>query len=140
MKHKKGLVIILLLVLFCMGLMLYYDYSVNSIHSKIDINDVASIYIEGAGKDWVANEDEKREIINWFNSMTDIRINKTLEGVGTPDAEIFIHLKSGVNPIITILQSGHDFDVRKYDENGKEISYWGIQADIRRILKEASQK
>lgn len=141
MRYKKGFIIMLLFVLFYIGFKVYRDYNINSMHTKINISDVESIKIYGTAikVDRYANSDETKNIINWFNSTTDIRRNREFEGVGTPDSNILIQLKSGGRlGKINIAKSGQDFEVQKHDKKGKLISYWGKQSDIRRILKEAA--
>lgn len=112
-------------------------------HIKIDVNNVESIRIYGAAikGDKFANQDEIIDIINWFNSATDIGRNKDFQGVGTPESGIIIQLKSGFgNKSIGILKSGQDFEVQRYDKHGKYVSYWGKQINIKNILKEAAEK
>jgi hypothetical protein len=104
-------------------------------HIPINENDVKDITIYGHNTRIVSNN-EKKEIIKWFNSITDIRNNKEF-AEKTPEAGIIIDLKSGSR--VLILQSGTDFEVQRTDISGKPISYWGKQPNIRNLLDEAGK-
>lgn len=139
---KKYVTIFILVICF---VFIYFKYTGNgtNLHNHIDINDVESITINGLGiknNARNANADEIKTIVNWYNSITDIRENK--DGIGTtPDSSIHIQLKYGEKKgKISILQSGTDFEIQRYDEKGNKIIYWGKQPDIKQLLLEASRK
>lgn len=137
MKHKEGLIIILLLTFIIFGAGRWLIYSINLIHTHISISDVESVEIwesgiQGKGK--IATAEETKYIVNWFNSIGDIRINEGFEGT-TEESGITILLKSKNK--ISIGRSGWNFEVQRYNKNGKWISYWGKHPEIERILEEA---
>lgn len=141
MKNKRGYLYIIFIVLVFIGLEGSRYYNIIAIHRKIDANDVESIKIYGTAikGEKYATTDEIKDIINWFNSATDLRRNRYGEGVGTPESNILIQLKSGAGKkIINILKSGQDFEIQRYDKMGNWVCYWGKQADIKRVLKEAA--
>lgn len=137
MKHKKFLIIILILIFIILGAYRWRTYSINSIHTHISISDVESIKIWGSsikseGK--IATAEERKDIVRWFNSISDIRKNKDFQGT-TEEVGIIILLKSKNK--ISIGSSGWNFEVQRYNKNGKWISYWGKHPEIERILEEA---
>lgn len=79
---KKYVIIFLIIISLVFG---YYTYNnSNIVHKHIDVNNVASISIHGDGiKDKVRNAsvEEIQDIVNWYNSINDIRKNK--DGSGT---------------------------------------------------------
>ncbi|MEQ8154652.1 MAG: hypothetical protein ABRQ25_07195 [Clostridiaceae bacterium] len=140
MKHKKVLIIILILMFTIFAVYRWRTNSINSIHEHINITDVESVEIEGSaikGDVRIATENEMKDIVNWFNSISDIRKNKDFRGT-TSESHIIILLKSKNK--ISVSRSGWNFEVQRYDKSGKWISYWGKQPDIERILEEAARK
>ena len=131
-KHSRLLLIsTVLIILFALGTVFYINNNTNTLHESLTINEVESINIWGK-TNRTADSDEKQYIVNWFNSITDIRKNKDFAGT-TPEAGICIKLKN--NSFILVLESGKDFEVQRTDKSGKQVSYWGKQPDIRDILK-----
>ncbi|MDD5602722.1 MAG: hypothetical protein PHG48_01395 [Eubacteriales bacterium] len=126
--NKNGIILISILTI---GILLsFFSYQSKS-HKSIKLIDIESINIWG-NTTRIASSDEVRDIVNWFNSITDIRANKDFEGT-TPEAGIVIKLKTGDS--ILILKSGIDFEVQRTNIFGKRISYWGKEANIRRLLE-----
>jgi|BioPla2DNA2_1021312.scaffolds.fasta_scaffold27136_4 hypothetical protein len=127
-RHLKF--IVLLISILSIGLIYYFSTYASELHEPINVSDVESIKIWGRTSR-IANSDEKRDIIKWFNSTSNIRENKDFAGT-TPDAGIVIKLQTG-NEIL-ILKSGTDFEVQRTNSSGVRISYWGEQSNIRNIL------
>lgn len=122
---------IILIAIVAIGLISYHFLN-SSLHEQINVNDVESINFWGNITD-VARSVEKQDIVEWFNSMTNIRENKGFAGT-TPDAGIIIKLKTGNQ--ISIINSGADFEVQRLNRLGDVISYWGKQPYIRSIFYE----
>lgn len=123
---------LLMLIIFILAVWLIYYFFTNTskLHEPVNLNDVESIIIWGQ-TNRLANSAEKQDIINWFNSTTDIRQNRDFAGT-TPESGIVIKLK--MRSDILILKSGTDFEVQRTNSSGKHISYWGRQSNIRNIL------
>jgi hypothetical protein len=140
MRYKKGVIMVLVSIFIIIGVQRWHIYSVNSIHTQISISDIECIRISGTaikGDGKIATEDEMKNIVNWFNSISDIRENKDFQGT-TEESIITILLKSKSK--ISIGRSGRNFEVQRYNKNGKRISYWGKQPDVEKILEEAAGK
>jgi hypothetical protein len=107
-------------------------------HQKIKSDDVTDIYVwadgQGLGRiQKVAVDKEKTDIVNWFNSASDIRLNKSFAGE-TPQSGIVISIKNEKD--INILRSGIDFEIQRVDSKTKEIkSYWARQKNIKDLLE-----
>lgn len=127
---------LLAIILFLVVLLIFKNMAINDIHSCISDDEINSIYISGMsthGNIKIEDDKEIKNIVKWFNAITDIRENKDFLGV-TDNSEIIINLKT--NKQILILKSGIDFEIQRYDKNGKWISYWGKQTDISRLLSQ----
>lgn len=111
-------------------LIFYFFTNTSKLHEPVNVNDVESINIWGS-TNRMADSVEKQDIINWFNSTTDVRQNKYFAGT-TPESGVLIKLINGSS--IHILKSGTDFEVQRINSSGKFISYWGKQSNIRNIL------
>ncbi|MEQ8197206.1 MAG: hypothetical protein ABRQ27_04270, partial [Clostridiaceae bacterium] len=101
MKHKKVLIIMLIpIIILILIFTIFVAYrwrtnlinsnSISSIHEHINLTDVESVEIEGSaikGDVRIATENEMKDIVNWFNSISDIRENKDFRGT-TSESEI----------------------------------------------------
>lgn len=123
--------IILLLFALAVGFLCYLFMNKDKLHEEIHVSDVDAVIIWNTDGRRLAGSEEEKNIISWFNSMTNIRHNKDYAGT-TPEAGIIIELKSGKG--IQILASGTDFEVQRINSLGKHVSYWGQQANIKDIL------
>ncbi|MFL0248679.1 hypothetical protein [Candidatus Clostridium stratigraminis] len=97
--------------------------------------DVQYITVNGCK---LTNSQELENIVKSFNSINNINENPDFAGT-TSNSSIEIVLKSNEN--IEILFPGkvnQDFEIQRYNKKGKWTSYWGNQADIRKILEEAA--
>jgi hypothetical protein len=93
---KKSIIAILFIAAIIFG---WNWYSKQNIHKPIPLNNVESVVLWGSGipeshQGRKATKDEVSQIIEWFNSVKDIRVNENFAGA-TPDAGIRITLKSG---------------------------------------------
>jgi hypothetical protein len=129
MKRNSNIKIILIAI-GAIGLIYYLFTDIGKLHEPINIGDIDVIEIWGKTSR-IANSEEKKNIIKWFNSITDIRENKDFAGT-TPESGITLKLKSGNS--ILILKSGSDFEIQRSDVLGINKSYWGKQPNIRDIL------
>ncbi len=124
------------MLIICLGL---FWQSSNRIHRPLNIDNVSNICLWANGDkigriQKLSNDKEKKEIVNWFNSVWDIRRNKGFAGE-TPQSGIVISLKQGKN--ILILRSGSDFEIQRNDAKNphKTISYWARQQEIKNLLE-----
>ena len=138
MRYKKGIILVVTLGLAFIGFKAWNTYYINSMHVQISISDVESIKFDGRAiknSYKIATEDEVKNVVTWFNSISNVRGNLDFQGT-TADSHIIIILKSKKE--ILIAKSGRDFEIQRYNSKGRWISYWGKQADIRKILQEAA--
>jgi hypothetical protein len=101
------------------------------------MNDIQSIAINGSR---ITNLEEIQNIVKWFNAIYNVNENPDFEGT-TSASGIQIILKS--NKKILILYPGRvnqDFEIQRNNSEGKWISYWGNQPDIRKMLEDAAAK
>ena len=138
-KYKQVLYSIIFFIVVFLGLKGCYMLKANSLHKHILINDVQSIVIRSYSNR-IANLEETEDIVKWFNSINNIQGNPDFEGP-TNSSSIEIILKSGKKTsILYPSRSNQDFEIQRYNEKGKVISYWGKQSDIKKILEEASRR
>lgn len=109
------------------------------LHRQINAENVESVILWGGkipeGTDGRnATEIEQHLIVDWFNSATDIRENKSKRGK-SPLAGIRIQLKS--REVIEIRYgSGEDFEVFRNNQN----PYWAVQPNLRELFEELGGK
>ncbi|MDQ7092560.1 hypothetical protein REC12_03035 [Desulfosporosinus sp. PR] len=88
MKRKSltiGIVLIVLL-LICAGIWAYSRSS--NLHRPIKVENISSLTLwSGHTDEKKATQEEIANLVNWFNSASDIRENKTFAGE-TPDSGI----------------------------------------------------
>ena len=125
-----------LMLIICLWL---FWQSSNRIHRPLNIDNVSDIYLWAEDEKFgriqkLATDDEKKQIVNWFNSVWDIRRNKGFAGA-TPQSGIVISLKQGKS--ILILRSGFNFEIQRDDAKNshKKISYWARQQEIKNLLE-----
>lgn len=128
-RYRRLIISILLIFIFGFIFIIYLDD--NTLHDKININDVEDIIVWGNNSRTEVASDKEQNIIDWFNKATEIRQNKNFAGT-TSTSGIHIRLKDGKS--IHILNSGTDFEVQRTNRSGKLIAYWGKQADLRKLL------
>lgn len=137
MKRKSltiGIVLIVLL-LICAGIWAYSRSS--NLHRPIKVENISSLTLwSGHADQKKATQEEIVSLVNWFNSASDIRENKTFAGE-TPDSGIVVKEKNGEE--ISIIRSGKDFEVQRYTKSGKIYSYWAIQKEIKTLLDDLAQ-
>jgi hypothetical protein len=109
------------------------------LHRPIKVENIARITLWGGynGVNREASEQEVTNIVNWFNSVYDIRENKEFAGT-TEESGVKIEEKDGTRFIIG--RSGEDFEVQRKDQKGKLRSYWARQKDIKELLDQLVKK
>lgn len=107
--------------------------SEKELHQQITVDSVESITFWGGGIGNVkqATNEEIIQMVNWFNSATDIRANKHFAG-STPESGIIIELNSGYG--IYIVSSGDNFEIQRNDVKKDNISYWAKEPNIFELL------
>jgi len=124
-----------MVLIVCLGL---FWQSSNRVHWSLNIDQVSEIYLwtedEKFGRiQKMATDDEKRQIVNWFNSVSNILENKEFAGE-TSKSGITISLKSS-QTVIQVLRSGSEFEIQRVDAKNphKRISYWARQQEIKNL-------
>ncbi|NPV71713.1 MAG: hypothetical protein HPY55_13895 [Firmicutes bacterium] len=125
-----------LIVLLLAGLS-FNAYLDRSPHRPISARDVVGVrlwrWVPGSGMtETTAAADEAAKIIDWFNSATEIRPNRSFAGT-TAECGIRVILTRGRS--VLILKSGADFEVQRDYFLFKRVSYWARQDDVRRLLE-----
>gem|GEM_PF-1989426 len=115
--------------------LLWHEYTVRDLHHPIDIHDVSRIELICGNYTRAATTEEKNNIINWFNSATNIRNNEERRG-GTPESGIRIELQQGTMIGIWDCEK-YDIEVQRWSNlGGKLICYWAKQPEIKQLLKQ----
>jgi hypothetical protein len=123
--------IILSAIILFGAFFLWSWFSEKELHQPITADTIESITFWGIGNEIKATNEEIIQMVNWFNSATDIRANKHFAG-STPESGIMIKLKSG--NIIGIISSGDNFEVQRNDVKKENISYWAKEPNIFELL------
>lgn len=133
MKKSAIIIVTLFLLIF-----VWRWHTAYSLHKPLNLQDVSQIKVWGTqiGSRIVSTE-EKEKIIRWFNSAGNIRENKEFAGI-TPDSGIIIELKPRGS--ISIINSGKDFEVQRYNILRRRISYWAEQRDIDKLLDQLEKQ
>jgi len=128
---KKFFLVMAILLLITLSL--WNHVKTSNLHLPIKAEDISRVTLWGVDGHKEATQEDVYNIINWFNSASDIRENIDFAGE-TPDSGIIIYEKNGKE--LSIIRSGKDFEVQRNDESGKRYSYWAIQNDIKILLGE----
>jgi len=138
---KKSLFIGVVVLLLISGIWTHVKTS--NLHHPVKVEDISSITLWGvhggyqeATQTEGATQEEIKNIVNWFNSVSDIRENRAFAGE-TPDSGIIIKEKNGEE--FSIIRSGKDFEVQRKNKSGETYSYWAIQKEIKKLLDELAQ-
>ncbi|MGC7871320.1 hypothetical protein ACPUYX_07270 [Desulfosporosinus sp. SYSU MS00001] len=116
-------------------------FKVSNLHRPLKVEEISSInlwggHFAGNNRGREATQEEVGDIVDWFNSASDIRENKDFAGE-TPDSGIVINEKDGEE--FSIIRSGRDFEVQRHDKSGRTYSYWATQKDIKVLLDKLTQ-
>lgn len=104
----------------------------SSLHKSISVDDVHSIVVNNSS---IKNTEEIRNIVKWFNSIYNINENSDFSGT-TGTSILEITLKSDKKIIISYPgRVNQDFEIQRENGQGKWVSYWGNQPDIRKMLE-----
>jgi hypothetical protein len=131
--------ILLVVIMFLVVLVAWKYVTTSNLYRPIKVENIARITLWGGynGVNREASEQEVTNIVNWFNSVYDIRENKEFAGT-TEESGIKIEEKDGTRFIIG--RSGEDFEVQRKDQKGKLRSYWARQKDIKELLDQLVKK
>lgn len=131
----KKFLLVGIVVLLLSGIWTYVNTSY--LHRPIKVEDISSVTLWGGhGGHRDATQEEIINIVNWFNSASEIRANKGFAGE-TPDSGIVLKEKNGKE--FSILRSGKDFEVQREGKVGERYSYWAIQNEIKALLNELAK-
>lgn len=136
LSPKNLIILISLFVGLIVVVVSYQYYEKTSLHHSLKSDQIDRIVYEGFSTR-ILNEKEMNQFVKLFNSSTDIRNNKELAGIGTPDEYIKIYLKSG--ECISICNGGkYGLEVQT-EREGKIVCYWMEQPKIKKDLLEINK-
>jgi hypothetical protein len=132
---KKLLVLGVIIVLGV--LVAWKSTNISTLHRPIKVENISRITLWSVwGVNRQATQQEVINIVNWFNSSTDVR-DANFVGT-TEESGITVEEKDGSR--FSINRSGEDFEVSRKDEKGTLRSYWARQKEIKSLLDELAKK